>query len=59
MSKVTLLIHCPDTSGIISAVTSYFYKKEGNIIYIDQYVDVENKNLFYAVGKRIWATGRN
>ncbi|SDR70680.1 formyltetrahydrofolate deformylase [Christiangramia echinicola] len=46
MSKVTLLIHCPDTSGIISAVTSFFYKKEGNIIYIDQYVDVENKIFF-------------
>lgn len=46
MSKLTLLIHCPDTSGIIAAVTSYFYKHKGNIIYIDQYVDVENKIFF-------------
>jgi formyltetrahydrofolate deformylase len=46
MSKVTLLIHCPDTSGIIASVTSFFYKHKGNIIYIDQYVDVENKTFF-------------
>ncbi|MDX1544532.1 MAG: formyltetrahydrofolate deformylase [Christiangramia sp.] len=46
MSKFTLLIHCPDTSGIIAAVTSFFYKHKGNIIYIDQYVDVENKIFF-------------
>ena len=46
MSKITLLIHCPDTSGIIAHVTSFFYKKQGNIIYIDQYVDVENTVFF-------------
>ncbi|QYA24087.1 formyltetrahydrofolate deformylase [Gramella sp. MT6] len=46
MSKLTLLIHCPDTSGIIATVTSYFHKHKGNIIYIDQYVDVENKIFF-------------
>ncbi|PKD18171.1 formyltetrahydrofolate deformylase, partial [Salegentibacter salinarum] len=46
MSKITLLIYCPDTSGIIAHVTSFFYKKQGNIIYIDQYVDVENTVFF-------------
>ena len=46
MSKITLLIHCPDTSGIIADVTSFFQKHGGNIIYIDQYVDIENK-IFY------------
>ncbi|WP_373059858.1 formyltetrahydrofolate deformylase [Zunongwangia sp. H14] len=46
MSKITLLIHCPDTSGIISQVTSFFHKHKGNIIYIDQYVDIENKIFF-------------
>lgn len=46
MSKFTLLIHCPDTSGIIASVTSFFYRHKGNIIYIDQYVDVENKIFF-------------
>lgn len=46
MSRITLLIHCPDTSGIIAAVTSFFFKNKGNIIYIDQYVDVDN-NIFF------------
>ena len=46
MSKLTLLIHCPDTSGIIADVTSFFHKRKGNIIYIDQYVDIDNKIFF-------------
>ena len=46
MSKITLLIHCTDTSGIIATVTSFFHSHKGNIIYIDQYVDVENKIFF-------------
>ncbi|MBE7640499.1 formyltetrahydrofolate deformylase [Salegentibacter sp. BLCTC] len=46
MSKITLLIHCPDTSGIIAHVTSFFYKRQGNIFYIDQYVDRENTVFF-------------
>ncbi|MBT8179680.1 MAG: formyltetrahydrofolate deformylase [Eudoraea sp.] len=39
--KVTLLIHCPDQSGIISSVTQFFHKREGNILYLDQHVDQE------------------
>ncbi|SKB65787.1 formyltetrahydrofolate deformylase [Salegentibacter holothuriorum] len=46
MPKITLLIHCPDTSGIIANVTSFFYKRHGNINYIDQYVDLENTVFF-------------
>ncbi|MCM4168698.1 Formyltetrahydrofolate deformylase [Arenibacter antarcticus] len=39
--KTTILIHCPDQSGIISYVTGFIHKKGGNIIYIDQHVDKE------------------
>ena len=46
MSKVTLLINCKDTSGIIATVTNFFHSKNGNIIYIDQYVDTENGIFF-------------
>ncbi|SDS04727.1 formyltetrahydrofolate deformylase [Gramella sp. MAR_2010_147] len=46
MPKLTLLIHCPDISGIIAAVTSFFHQRKGNIIYIDQYVDLENQTFF-------------
>ncbi len=37
--KTTILIHCPDQSGIISAVTGFIHAKGGNIIYLDQHVD--------------------
>lgn len=39
--KTTILIHCPDQSGIISNVTGFIHKNGGNIIYIDQHVDKE------------------
>ncbi|MBS9461633.1 formyltetrahydrofolate deformylase [Flagellimonas sp. 389] len=39
--KLTILIHCPDQSGIISAVTRFIHEKKGNIIYLDQHVDKE------------------
>ena len=37
--KATILIHCPDQSGIISAVTGLIHSNGGNIIYLDQHVD--------------------
>ena len=44
--KTTILIHCPDQSGIIRATTSFIHAKEGNIIYLDQHVDKE-ANVFF------------
>ncbi len=44
--KTTILIHCPDRSGIISTVTSFIHAKGGNIIYLDQHVDKE-ANVFF------------
>jgi formyltetrahydrofolate deformylase len=46
MQKITLLIHCKDQKGIIAAVTSFIFKVEGNITYLDQHVDVE-QNVFF------------
>lgn len=37
----TILIHCPDQSGIISAITGFIHNKGGNIVYLDQHVDEE------------------
>ncbi len=39
--RTTLLIHCPDQSGIISTVTGFIHSKGGNIVYLDQHVDEE------------------
>lgn len=44
--KTTILIHCPDQSGIISTVTTFIHEKGGNIIYLDQHVDKE-ANVFF------------
>ena len=46
MQQITILIHCEDQKGIIAAVTNFILKVEGNIIYIDQHVDVE-QNVFF------------
>lgn len=44
--KTTILIYCPDQSGIISAVTNFIHSKKGNIIYLDQHVDKEADVFF-------------
>ncbi len=44
--SVILLIHCPDRRGLIAAVTEFITKNQGNIIYLDQYVD-PIKNIFF------------
>ena len=46
MSIIRLTIQCPDQKGIIADVTQFIYSNKGNILYIDQYVDRENKAFF-------------
>ncbi len=41
-----LLIHCDDKQGILATVTEFLNKNNGNIIYLDQYVDRLEK-VFY------------
>ncbi|MFD2585879.1 formyltetrahydrofolate deformylase [Croceitalea marina] len=44
--KLTIVIHCADQIGIISAVTHFLHKKGGNVVYLDQHVDTET-NVFF------------
>ena len=44
-----LLLHCPDTQGILAAVTDFINVNKGNIVYLDQYVDHENTVFFMRV----------
>jgi formyltetrahydrofolate deformylase len=39
IKRLILLMHCPDQKGIIAAVTNFINSRNGNITYIDQYVD--------------------
>ena len=41
-----ILLHCPDRPGIISDVTNFITVNQGNIIYLDQYVD-RLENVFF------------
>ncbi|MDX8340186.1 formyltetrahydrofolate deformylase [Draconibacterium sp. IB214405] len=41
-----LLIHCPDRQGILATVTEFLNQNKGNIIYLDQHVDRQEK-IFY------------
>lgn len=42
-------MHCPDQKGIIAEVTQFIHKNNGNIIYIDQYVDRIQQAFFMRV----------
>ncbi|TMM53152.1 formyltetrahydrofolate deformylase [Maribacter algarum] len=44
--KTTILINCPDQSGIICSVTGFIQAKGGNVIYLDQHVD-KQANIFF------------
>ena len=44
-----LLIHCPDQPGILATVTDFINVNGGNIIYLDQHVDNEEKVFFMRV----------
>jgi formyltetrahydrofolate deformylase len=45
-ASAILLIHCPDKKGLILAVTEFIHKNNGNIIYLEQHVDI-NKKVFF------------
>jgi len=46
MSTAKLLLHCPDKPGIVSDVTNFITLNKGNIIYLDQHVDLV-ENMFF------------
>lgn len=48
-SNSTLLIHCPDQTGIVAEVTAFLHSYHANIIYLDQYVDNVNNEFFMRV----------
>lgn len=44
-----LLLHCPDEQGIISEVTKFITDNQGNIVFLDQYVDREDGMFFMRI----------
>lgn len=45
----TLLLHCPDKIGIITEITKFITDNNGNILYLDQYVDKIDRRFFMRV----------
>ena len=41
-----LLLHCPDQPGIMSEMTRFITDNQGNIVYLDQYVDRQDGIFF-------------
>lgn len=48
-NSAILLIYCPDSPGILAAVTEFINQHGGNILYLDQYVNREDKVFFMRV----------
>jgi formyltetrahydrofolate deformylase len=46
---VVLTIYCPDQRGIVSAVTRFLFDNNGNILYLDQHVDNNEKVFFMRI----------
>ncbi len=44
-----ILMHCPDEKGIVASITQWIDINKGNIIYLDQHVDHEDKVFFMRV----------
>jgi formyltetrahydrofolate deformylase len=43
MPSAVLLLTCPDTKGLVSAVSDFVFRANGNIIHADQHSDPEQK----------------
>ena len=48
-NSAILLIHCPDKTGLVASVTEFIFKNGGNIIELEQHVDIENEVFFMRV----------
>lgn len=48
-NTATVLMHCPDRKGIVAAVTEFLSENNGNILYLEQHVDHQDKEFFMRI----------
>lgn len=48
-STAIILIHCPDQQGIVAKVTEFLSENNGNILYLEQHVDHQEKEFFMRI----------
>lgn len=44
-----LSMYCPDQPGIVAKITEFLYQNSGNVIYLDQHVDRQEKVFFMRI----------
>jgi len=44
-----LLLSCPDRIGLVSRISHFVFERGGNILDLDEHVDVENKQFFIRI----------
>lgn len=49
MERAILILSCPDTKGIVAAISGFISENNGNIEHSDQHIDSENSTLFMRV----------
>ncbi len=49
VDSAILLIHCPNTKGVVAAVSKFIFDYKGNILEMDQHVDPDENHLFMRV----------
>jgi len=49
MESATLLIFCPDRRGLVAAITDFIFRRNGNVLHLEQHVDVEHNVFFMRV----------
>ena len=47
--RAVLLLHCPDTKGIVLAITEFIFKNEGSVIDLEQHIDQDTGTFFMRV----------
>jgi formyltetrahydrofolate deformylase len=55
MNRATLLVSCPDRSGLVAAMSDFVFRHDGNIIDLDQHTDPDS-GLFFM--RLVFDTGR-
>jgi formyltetrahydrofolate deformylase len=48
-SSAILLLSCPDQPGLVSRISNFIFNHGGNILDLDEHVDVENKHFFIRI----------
>jgi formyltetrahydrofolate deformylase len=49
INSAILLMHCPDKKGLVAAVTKFLAENSGNILFLEQHVDSQEKSFFMRI----------